>query len=207
MGSATSPNALVLTLGANANLRISGTFSIANLISGDSTGIDVPPAPTGNILTPSGIAPRRGAVDLSGSLTEGWTPVASLQVPRGEHTATLLRDGRILVVGGQAPIANVATTTPATIPFPVTDPEVYDPVANAFTKTTDPSLGGASGAMLVPIAGATASLAVGREQHTATRLADGRVLIVGGWGFNGSTGEATSEDGVPVGVTEYYSRP
>jgi hypothetical protein len=184
MAAGLSPTDVVVTLGSFPVLRISGAFDAAATTSGSSTGIDVPATATGNILTPAGAAPATGPVDLGGSLTEGWTAVASLQVPRGEHTATLLRDGRILVVGGQAPIANVASTTPATIPYPVTDPEVYDPVANAFTKTTDPSLGGALGAMLVPVAGvATQTIAVGREQHTATLLADGRVLLAGGWGF------------------------
>jgi hypothetical protein len=184
LASGTSPTELVVTLGSMPDLRISGTFGVADTTSGSSSGIDFPGTPTGHIVTPSGGLPVNGPVDLGGSLTEGWTVAASLQVPRGEHTATLLDDGRILVVGGEMPIANVVTSTPATIPWPVIDAEIYDPVANTFTKTTDPSLGGPAGDMLVPVAGLPGQVfAVGRALHTATRLQDGRVLIAGGFGF------------------------
>ena len=72
---------------------------------------------------------------------------------RALHTATLLPDGRVLVVGG----------------LTIRDPEGYVGLASAevwdpATETFSP----------------TGSLSVARAWHTATALPDGRVLVVGG---------------------------
>ena len=82
--------------------------------------------------------------------TGTFTQTGSMSVGRYLHTATLLQNGKVLIVGG------VLTSTSD----PVAEAEVYNPATGTFTKT---------GAM-----------ATAREQHTATLLADGRVLIVGG---------------------------
>ena len=82
--------------------------------------------------------------------TGTFTQTGSMAVGRFLHTATLLQNGKVLIVGG------ALTSTSA----PVATAEVYDPATGTFTMT---------GAM-----------ATAREQHTATLLADGRVLIVGG---------------------------
>ena len=75
----------------------------------------------------------------------------------GGQTATLMPDGRVLVVGGQSSTLNGDASLP-----PLRAAAIWDPTTLSFT---------ASGAM-----------GVGRERHTATLLADGRVLIVGGAG-------------------------
>ncbi len=98
--------------------------------------------------------------------TAAVTPTGSLKEARANHTATLLQDGRVLVVGGE----QIATRTPtASI-------EVWDPKTGQFTKLADlPS----------PIVG-----------HSATLLADGRVLIAGSGNYteNGvPSGEAVSD--------------
>jgi len=85
-----------------------------------------------------------------------FTQTGSMAVGRFLHTATLLQNGRVLIVGG------VLTSTSD----PVATAEVYDPATGIFTMT---------GAM-----------ATARERHTATLLADGRVLIVGGTTFTGT---------------------
>ena len=82
--------------------------------------------------------------------TGTFSATGSMAVGRYLHTATLLQNGKVLIVGG------VLTSKSD----PVASAEIYDPATGSFTMT---------GAM-----------ATAREQHTATLLADGRVLIVGG---------------------------
>jgi hypothetical protein len=92
-----------------------------------------------------------------------FTQTGSMSVGRYLHTATLLQDGTVLIVGG----ALTSTSEP------IATAEIYDPTTGVFTIT---------GAM-----------ATAREQHTATLLADGRVLIVGGTASGTNDPTATAE--------------
>ncbi len=69
---------------------------------------------------------------------------------RYSHAATLLADGRVLVVGGSGSGGSVLSSA-----------EVYDPLAWQWTTTADP-------------------LGAGRHSHTATLLMSGKVLVTGG---------------------------
>ena len=81
-----------------------------------------------------------------------WTGTGSMATNRYRHTATMLRNGRVLVSGGMA--------TSAWYSGPLDAAEVYDPVTGIWTVT---------GRLVSP-----------RYAHTATLLADGRVLVAGG---------------------------
>ena len=81
-----------------------------------------------------------------------WQAAAPMAQARYSHTATALEDGRVLVVGG-AP----AVMTRAALNVPA---ETWDPETGRWTPTARPRYD--------------------RMGHTATRLRDGRVLIVGG---------------------------
>ena len=96
--------------------------------------------------------------------TGTFTQTGSMAVGRFLHTATLLKNGKVLIVGGALTSAS----------DPVATAEVYDPATGTFTMT---------GAM-----------ATAREQHTATLLADGRVLIVGGTTSTDATATAEVYD-------------
>jgi len=83
-----------------------------------------------------------------------WTLGASLLQGRDSHSATLLPDGRVLVAGGEG-------ECPSHHGFCVlASAEIYDPATNQRSMT--------------------GHMHVRRENHTATRLPNGQVLVVGG---------------------------
>jgi N-acetylneuraminic acid mutarotase len=90
---------------------------------------------------------------------------------RAAHTATLLSDGKVLVTGGGTAGGG---QFPAEFGEGSTGAEVYDPATGQFTST--------------------GSMAVGRVAHTATLLANGKVLIVGGWVSSDPTATAELYD-------------
>lgn len=85
----------------------------------------------------------------------------AMETGRYDATATLLPNGKVLVAGGCCDDSLPAPDRP------LASAELYDPASGSFT--------------------ATGSMANARSGHTATLLADGRVLIVGGTGLTDAT--------------------
>ena len=86
--------------------------------------------------------------------TMTWTGVGPMHVARSEHTATLLKDGRVLLAGGHgnpAMVFNKHTTNAA---------EIFDPARGTWTVA--------------------ASMPDTREDHAAGLLPSGGVLVIGG---------------------------
>jgi len=89
-----------------------------------------------------------------------FTQTGDMVVPRSAHTATLMTDGRVLIAGGTKP--SVQRSGGPIVRAFTPEAEIYDPATGQFTATDD---------MTVP-----------RVDHAAAALADGRVLVVGGYG-------------------------
>ncbi len=94
----------------------------------------------------------------------------NLSNPRFIHRTAKMLDGRVLITGGQSQNAPTAVIT--------TSVDIFDPADNSITPA--------------------APMTVPRWSHTATALADGRVLVTGG-----RTG-STSATGVVLATAEVY---
>jgi hypothetical protein len=83
--------------------------------------------------------------------------IGSMSSPRAFHTATLLKTGLVLVAGGVSLINETLA--------PLATAELFEPATGTF-RATEGGLQEHNG----------------RAGHSATLLADGRVLLAGGWG-------------------------
>lgn len=152
-------------------------------------------------------------------VTETFEYVKNLMaVGRASHSATLLENDTVLIVGGTDGF-NAYTTMelfdPETLSFTPVENEMlrkrFDQTASSVMVGGEPHImvvSGFDGFQTVPYAffynpadGTVAdfagdtesenSLATGRLAHTATNLVDGRVLIAGGFSGTSESGEAT----------------
>lgn len=123
------------------------------------------------VVTTAGTSVDSSPASTTRSIGSGIRPIATMRVPRAVQTATALDDGRVLVAGGCTDAGcDVGGGGGRTA-------ELFDPLVRRFTPT--------------------GSLLTSRDDHTATLLADDRVLLAGGWGL---------DDGAPgvLGTSELY---
>lgn len=149
--------------------------------------------PDGRVLVAGGIGPPAGFAGLASAevydpATGTWTATGNMHSAREGHLAVALPDGRVLVIGGGG----------------VSSAEVYDPRSGAWTTTGAPT-GNVSASATATVLTNGDVLLVGyefaaqlyhpasgtwrttnpmiqrRAYHAATVLADGRVLVAGGW--------------------------
>jgi len=197
----------VLLIGANvAACTATSATASPTIFFQVSTTPTATPAPT-PIPTPAVTAPPSSA--------PGFGPTGSMATGRSDHYATLLSDGRVLLVGGyNEPGVSLASA------------ELYDPRTSTFNPTgsmrtarhapfatplsdgrvligggcvCDPlsTLVLASAELYDPRTGsfiATGSMTTGRVGATATLLSDGRILIAGGTGSSRALASAELYD-------------
>ncbi len=111
--------------------------------------------PDGRVLLVGGSDNNAATITSTGEIydpTKGtFTPTTNnMSLPRFDHTATLLNNGKVLITGGFSDFSGTA----------VRQAEVFDPGSGTFTDAS---------AMVDP-----------RGEHSASLLPDGTVLVVGG---------------------------
>ncbi len=139
-----------------------------------------------------------------------FSNTGSLATARELHTATLLPNGKVLVVGGRGSSGGVLASA-----------ELYDPASGSWSATGSLNTarlvhtatllpngkvlvaGGFNGGFLSsaelydPASGtwsATGSLTIARRAHTATLLPNGKILVAGGIGNGGTFNSAELYD-------------
>ncbi|MEO8639763.1 MAG: kelch repeat-containing protein, partial [Chloroflexota bacterium] len=147
----------------------SGTWTATGRMIAPRFGAAVALLDDGKVLVAGGAAygdkNYLASAEVYDPASDTWTAIGDMAMGRGDFTATLLTDGSVLVVGGLNHNGGGVEWASA---------ELYDPVSGTWTATG--SMGGA------------------RYGHTASRLLDGRVLVVGGFNtdLNGTNGPVAS---------------
>ena len=114
------------------------------------------PLPNGRVLAAGGTGAdgrSLSSAEVYDRRSASWTAVPTgMLTARSDAAAVALNDGRVLITGG----VDVAGADPSVL----ASAELFDPVADVFTRTGD--------------------MGQARQDLSATRLADGRVLAAGG---------------------------
>jgi hypothetical protein len=138
-----------------------GTFSATGNMTVPRVGHTATLLNNGKVLITGGASdPSETAVasaELYDPSTGTFTATGKMTVARVTHTSTLLSDGRVLLAGGDVIFFNGVQNTNIRS---FASAEIFDPNAGTFAAT---------GNMTVP-----------RENHTATLLSSGKVLVTGG---------------------------
>jgi N-acetylneuraminic acid mutarotase len=180
----------------NSTAWLSGTPTVATINA--STGLV-----TGIAIGTSAVTATLNGIIGNSTFTvtsNPWSVTGNLITPRAQHTATLLPNGKVLVVGGNGPLVSAELYDPAT--------GIWSAAASLNTARSSHSatllangkvlvVGGSSAAGIFASAelydpttntwSAAASMTSARTVHTAILLSNGKVLVAGGvGGLNGS---------------------
>ncbi len=150
---------------ATSTFKVTGSMVVAR------AGPAVTMLADGRVLFAGGATDGQLSVVLASAeiydpATGSFAATGSLAQARYGGTATLLEDGRVLVAGGQIPNPG-NEINPMT---PLASAELFNPATGTFAPA--------------------GSMTEARVGHTATRLADGRVLIAAGQNQTGTIEEA-----------------
>lgn len=129
---------------------VANTWSKASDIESDRVRHNAILLANGKVLITGGISNKSISAEIYDPIKDKWETQMTI-FDRENGTATLLKNGKVLVVGGYV------TDTDKN---PLRSVQIYDPVSNTW------SLG--------------VNMISSRELHSATLLADGKVLVCGG---------------------------
>jgi len=156
---------LLCVVGVSGYAQTPGTFTATGSMITGRFGHTATLLPDGRVLiaggytngvAPFGHAPT-AAAELYDPDTGTFTATGKMTSARAYHTATLLRDGKVLIAAGSGGFG------PSSVgpEYSLASAELYDPSTGTFAATGDMT---------------TSSII---ESYTATLLPDGRVLITG----------------------------
>jgi hypothetical protein len=121
------------------------------------------------------------AAEIFDPATGTFSPTGSMSIARSALSATVLSSGQVLVAGG-------VITLPGGSPGTTNLVEIYDPVSGVFSLA--------------------AFMIQARQQHTATLLPNGQVLVTGGFDFGAvsdlSSAELFSPPAPPPAAVSFY---
>ncbi|WP_257456612.1 Kelch repeat-containing protein [Archangium lipolyticum] len=132
----------------------SGTWSATSPMSFPRSGHTATRLLDGKVLIAGGHTSSTAA-EIYDPASGSWTVVGSMALARYGSQATLLLNGKVLITGGYAWFA------PDDIRITFASAEVYDPASGSWSD---------GGTMNFP-----------RDEHTATLLPNGKVLVAAGW--------------------------
>ena len=127
------------------------------LVTGGQFGQAPIVLPNGAVVIPGGGV--SSSAEIYDPTRDTWTLAASMSVPRVGHSATLLPNGKVLVAGGVVPVSSATRFEELSGRALVA--ELYDPSTDTWTPA--------------------AATQVPRNFSAAAALADGRVLVAGGF--------------------------
>jgi hypothetical protein len=180
----------------NGALATPSSWGVSSIAVSVPTGVT-----TGYVVVTVG-----GVVSNSVNFTvaANFTLTGNLLTPRIVHTATMLNNGKALVVGGvdgfyYNPLSSAELYDPATATFASSGSLNTGRIFNTATLLMNGHVLIAGGSnsnwnqigtaeLYDPASGTftfTGGLNTGRTSHTATLLNNGKVLMVGGWDSNG----------------------
>ena len=140
-----------------------GTFTPTGSMSVARTNATASLLPSGDVLVAGGVnntGLQVASAELYDPATGTFTPTGSMRTARSGHTATLLADGKVLVAGGGCNAGHGFCNAGSFLDN-LTSSELYNPKTGTWA--------------------ATGSMHFQRQFFTATPLADGDVLVAGGF--------------------------
>lgn len=150
-----------------------GTWSSGGSLIGPRYSHTATLLPSGKVLVTGGFGPYSDSMhaylpttELYDPDTNSWSSTGNLAVGRLYATATLLPSGKVLVVGGYSS-SGFTTNSGSGFVLATDSAELYDPTVGTWSMA-----GGLNNA---------------RNNHTATLLPSGKVLVTGGAGPYGTT--------------------